>query len=106
MTRLALTVPRAMLGAGPSVCYLLAFVVRGGKTDENGRPTYLGCIRNQDPLLCAHNALALYLCLRFNILQEEFPDVNDRDAFFGTPLFPGTKPGRNVTYHQMYQQLK
>ena len=81
-------------------------MVRGGKTDKNGRVSYMGCIRHLNPLLCAHNAVAPYLCMRFTISKEPFPSVTDAAAFFAAPMWPGNQPGLNVTYAQMYKQLR
>ena len=46
---------------------VLAAVVKGGKTQKNGKVGYLGCIRHKDPIRCAQGALARWAARRFTI---------------------------------------
>jgi Centromere DNA-binding protein complex CBF3 subunit, domain 2 len=77
----------APLHAGPAPAFLLSAVIRGGKTFENGKVGYAGCIRHVLPLLCAHGALARMLCHRFTIKREPFPSLLDSDAWYYLPLW-------------------
>ena len=41
---------------------------------KNGRVSYIGGIRHNMALLCAHRAMAMWLCYRFTIMKHQFPD--------------------------------
>lgn len=53
---------------------------------KNGRVSYMRGIRHSMALMCAHRAMAMWLCYRFTILKHQFPDPMN---FSGTtPMIP------------------
>eukprot|EP00195_Chlamydomonas_chlamydogama_P010793 CAMPEP_0202908204 /NCGR_PEP_ID=MMETSP1392-20130828/45251_1 /ASSEMBLY_ACC=CAM_ASM_000868 /TAXON_ID=225041 /ORGANISM="Chlamydomonas chlamydogama, Strain SAG 11-48b" /LENGTH=158 /DNA_ID=CAMNT_0049597413 /DNA_START=19 /DNA_END=496 /DNA_ORIENTATION=- len=86
---------------GPAAAKLFVMVLKGGngKTDKNGRPSYMGFIRHKDWELCAASALAEWLFFRFTLLRRPFPDpVEEWEKFVKWPLFPGRKEDTAITY--------
>ncbi|KAK9829977.1 hypothetical protein WJX72_008999 [[Myrmecia] bisecta] len=98
--------PTPVACIGPAPCVLLSAVLRGGKTQENGKVAYLGCIRTRNPLLCPVGALGRHLCQRFTIDKEPFPDVLDKEAWNKTALWTGSNPFSNLTYQQQSASLR
>lgn len=90
--------------AGPAPAFLLSAVIRGGKTFENGKVGYAGCIRHRLALLCAHGALARMLCHRFTIQREPFPSLLDADAWYNLMLWRGLGVG-NMGYEAQNKAL-
>lgn len=76
--------------AGPAPAFLLSAVIRGGKTFENGKMGYAGCIRALLPLMCSQRALASMFCHRFTIKAEIFPSLEDEEAWYYLPLWRGS----------------
>jgi hypothetical protein len=84
---------------GPSPCFLVQSVMRGGKTMDNGRTAYGGCIRHQLPLLCPQGALGRMLCHRFTVQGERFPNLETQpDLWYKRALWVGNDPEENITY--------
>lgn len=77
---------------------LLATVVKGGKTQVNGRAGYTGSIRHRDPLQCPHGALGRYLISRFTLGGEMFPQPRDKQRYHSTPLWCGNRPDQSLSY--------
>lgn len=93
-----------ILCAGPAPAFLLSAVIRGGKTMENGKLGYAGCIRHQLALLCAHGALARMLCHRFTIEGEPFPSLLTPEAWHILSLWRGLGAG-NIGYEAQNKAL-
>jgi hypothetical protein len=62
------------VSAGPSNCYLLPVVLRGGKTQKGGKVGYSGTVRHRIPELCAQRALAYHLMHSYTLGATPFPD--------------------------------
>ena len=87
--------------AGPSPCYLLPLVLRGGKTMDNGKINYSGAIRSIELLVCVQRALGYWFVKRFTIDGAPFPDPNAfEEDWLTAALFPGQSPQQNVSYEQ------
>ena len=63
-----------MFVAGPSNCYILPVVLRGGKTQKGGKVGYSGTVRHRMPELCAQRALAYHLMHSYTLDAIPFPD--------------------------------
>lgn len=93
--------------AGPCPCFVLAAVIRGGKTMPNGKVGYCGSVRHKLPQLCPHGLLALYLCFRFTVKGEQFPmPSTDDQQWFHTALWKGNGPRANISYEQQLKSWK
>ena len=91
--------------AGPCPAFLLAFVMRGGKTLENGRMSWSGSIRHLIPAVCPHGTLGQHLALRYTIMGEPFPNPKNFKRWVMTPMWPGTSAKQNLTYQQQYERI-
>jgi hypothetical protein len=60
--------------SGPSNCYVLPMVLRGGKTQRSGKAAYSGTIRHSRPELCPHRALGYHLMHSYTLGGNPFPD--------------------------------
>jgi hypothetical protein len=92
---------------GPCPCFVLAAVIRGGKTMANGKVGYCGSVRHRYAELCPHGLLALYLCHRFTVRGEQFPFPGMAGAvWFHTALWKGNNPSTNISYDQQAKSFK
>ena len=82
------------------MAFVLPFVLKDGKTLENGKVSYAGSIRHKDAELCPHNALGQHLVARFTLDSAPFPDPEDAKGWVNTPMWPANDPSRNVSYQQ------
>jgi hypothetical protein len=92
--------------AGPTPCYLLPFVLKGGKTMRGGRVAYSGALRSLNPVLCMQRALGYHMVHRFTLTGVSFPDPRKPEEWYSAALFPTTDPSRNITYEQLHANLK
>ena len=69
-----LSAPEDMTAIGPAECKLFTLVLNGGKTGTAGKAQYAGFTRHSDVHSCPVGALARYLCYRFTLEKEPFPD--------------------------------
>jgi hypothetical protein len=91
---------------GPSTCFLLSAVLRGGKRQFGGKIAYAGAIRNRRAVLCCHGALARHLVTHYTLGGVDLPDPADRDVWLHTPLWAGSDPRRSISYTQHAEALK
>lgn len=91
--------------AGPCPCFILPFVLKGGKTLENGKVSYVGSIRHVDPALCPHGSLGQHIICRFTLDSEPFPDPENADDWVHTPMWPAGDNTRNMSYNQQADQI-
>jgi hypothetical protein len=91
---------------GPSRCFLLSAVLKGGKRQFGGRPGYAGSIRHRDPVQCNHGALGRLLVWTYTIGGAPFPDPGKGKVWRKTPLWPGNDPARSISYTQHAEALK
>ena len=68
------------LSAGPSLCHMLSVLLRDTKTNSTGKFFYSGSIRNSNPVLCSHNALAFLFILKFTLGGVSFPSMKREDS--------------------------
>ena len=93
--------------AGPCPCFVLAAVIRGGKTMANGKVGYCGSVRHRSPEMCPHGLLARYLCHRFTVTGEQFPmTTSAEELWFHTALWKATNPRTNISYEQQAKAFK
>lgn len=53
--------------AGPCPCFILPFLLKGGKTLENGKVSYVGSTHHVDPTLCPHGSLGQHIICRITL---------------------------------------
>ena len=70
----------ALSCAGPSTCFILPVILRDTKTQAKGELGYSGSIRNIDPVMCSHNAIAFYLIMKFTIHGHPWPSLKREDT--------------------------
>jgi hypothetical protein len=63
-----------VFAAGPSNCYILPVLLKGGKTQKGGKVGYSGTVRHSMPQLCAQRALAYHLMHSYTLDAVPFPD--------------------------------
>ncbi|KAG2452053.1 hypothetical protein HYH02_003089 [Chlamydomonas schloesseri] len=79
--------PREVLAlSGVTPCVMVPIVLYGTKTQRTDKPSYIALVRAKDVLKCPVRALGELLFVRFTLLQEEFPDLADEDAWLSAPL--------------------
>jgi Centromere DNA-binding protein complex CBF3 subunit, domain 2 len=88
------------MAAGPSPCYVISTLIRGGKTMTNGKVLYCGSVRNKRPVECSHGALGRYFIMRFTQNIEPFPDPRNVEQWLTTALWKGNNPRTNLDYQQ------
>ncbi|KAL3160328.1 hypothetical protein ABBQ38_15496 [Trebouxia sp. C0009 RCD-2024] len=100
--------PRQIKSIGPCPAMVLAAVVRGGKSQKNGKVGYLGCIRHKDPLRCAHAAMARWMIRRYTIDKASFPDPRQKTAWNKeVPCFPARHGAKeNLSYEQQANSMR
>ncbi|CAL8471208.1 g10750 [Coccomyxa elongata] len=98
--------PKPMKSIGPSPALLLPFIMKGGKTLENGKSSSSGSIRHLIPAMCPHGSLGQHLVMRFTVGCEPFPSPLDFELWVTTPMWPGYDPRQNVSYSQQAQAIK
>ena len=67
-------------------CVAVLSTLDNGITNRFGRIEYGACIRNRNPLICPHGALALWLYYRFHVGGESFPDIRENKNWFNIKL--------------------
>ena len=55
--------------------------------------SYSGCIRNVDPVMCAHGALAFYLVHLFTLSHQPWPALGRHEEWNNWHLFGGESRG-------------
>jgi hypothetical protein len=73
------------------------FLLREGKTNKMGRREFMGSLRNKDPLLCPHGALAQYLFWRWHVSGEEAPSFRRRQSWYDIKLLVTTASSAKAT---------
>ena len=91
--------------AGPCPAYLLAFLIKGGKTQADGRARYAGSLRHAVPELCPQAALGQHIFGMYTLENVEFPDARDPTRWNSAPMWPGHDPSQNVTYSQQCKAI-
>ena len=94
-----------MHASGPCPTFLLPFVMRGGKTLENGRMSWTGSIRHRISAVCPHGSLGQWLVLRYTILSERIPNPKNFKRWVMTPMWPGSSARENLTYQQQHDRI-
>jgi hypothetical protein len=64
---------------------------RQGKTNQFGRLESSAAYRHRNVLVCLHGALAFYLLHRWDLSNEQFPNLAQPSQWYHTPLLKGTK---------------
>lgn len=84
-------------GEGPQPASAVLFLLREGKTNRMGRKEFMGSLRNKDPLICPHGALAQYLFWRFHVSGEEAPSFRRRQSWYDIMLLVTTATSEKAT---------
>ena len=69
--------PSLLPTVGPCCCKMLLLVLRGGKTNDTGRPEYVGLVRSAIIDCCGIYNLGKWLFVRFTVHSEAFPTPGD-----------------------------
>ena len=65
--------PMLLPTVGPNPCKMLLLVLRGGKTNDTGRPEYVGLTRSALIDCCGIYNLGKWFFVRFTLYNEKFP---------------------------------
>lgn len=79
--------------ASPDRVNILCMLSREGKTNQHHRPEYGVLFRGRDAEWCAQSALALWLWVRFHVLNEPAPDFTQKE-WMRRLVFPADIPTR------------
>eukprot|EP00967_Tisochrysis_lutea_P047341 scaffold57646_cov16-Tisochrysis_lutea.AAC.1 len=86
---------------GPQHMMVWQLMVKGSKTEKDGRAQYMCLTRHKDVDVCAVHALGVYLVQRFTLGNELFPDPHeDWEDYLSRPIFIGPKGGSIRYEHQ------
>ena len=88
------------LFVGPDACFAIDALLKGGKTQKDGRPRKTSCLRNVITEVCPQGALGQHLCAQYTIEGMPFPDITDQEVWTKAALWPGDHVNKNVTYGQ------
>ena len=71
----------------PDHYHIAVLRIGDGKANKDGNAVFGRVMRHKDPRLCAINALAIYLCMRFDVTGEiESIDFEDNSTWFNKKL--------------------
>lgn len=91
---------------GYSECPALVLLMREGKTNHTGRSEYAATIRHKDYKICAFGALAFYFFYRWQIMNEDFPDLSKNELWFDIKVLKGNKGITNeIDYSTQYKSV-
>ena len=93
---------RACMLAEPSPTFLLPFVMRGGKTAENGCMSWTDSICHRISAVCPHSSFGQWLVLWCTILSEPFQNPKNFKRWVMIPIWPGNSARENLTYQQQH----
>ena len=85
---------------------MLTFLVKGGKTQANGKAMTKCCIRNAKVELYPHSALSMHFFCRFVLDNEPFPDPRDPEAWNDLALWAASDPLCNMTYQEAFKTMR
>ncbi|OBZ80450.1 hypothetical protein A0J61_11501, partial [Choanephora cucurbitarum] len=87
-------------------CPALVLLMREGKTNHTGRSEYAATIRHKDYKICAFGAIAFYFFYRWQIMNEEFPDLSKNELWFDIKILKGNKGITNENdYSTQYKSI-
>jgi len=90
---------------GATPCWLLMLSISNGKTNKWGKRQYGAVIRNRDPLICSHSALAQYFFYRWHQSGEAPPSFKSRSDWYNTKILVGSDEQKSISFRQQYNDI-
>ena len=72
---------------GPTECHAMSIIKGRGKTNEYGKTLFSGYYRHADVTLCSISSVAIFLFLRYHIMNEPFPDFSTSQGWYDISMF-------------------
>jgi hypothetical protein len=79
--------------------------ISNGKTNRWGKRQYGAVIRNRDPLICSHSALAQYFFYRWHQSGEAPPSFKSRRDWYNTKILVGSNEQNSISFRQQYNDI-
>jgi Centromere DNA-binding protein complex CBF3 subunit, domain 2 len=90
---------------GATPCWLMMLSISNGKTNKWGKRQYGAVIRNRDPLICSHSALAQYFFYRWHQSGEAPPSFKSRRDWYNTKILVGSNEQKSISFRQQYNDI-
>ena len=68
-------------------CKAVISVLNKGKTNHFGKEEFAATLRHMDVLTCPQSKMSFYFAHRFDISEEELPNFENNETWFGITLF-------------------
>lgn len=91
---------------GPQIATALVAIMNNGKCNVDGRNEYGVCMRSKVVTECPTGAMAMYLFSRFEVNEEEFPDLQRQAEWYPIVLYKDKSPKSAMTYEQERNNTK